>query len=104
MTSYGAKIGGLGDAPRYANRRVPCIRGAGMTTRAAKPTLVHQPGLTVLTVDGVRIGLIVGSGAAALAYTMPDLRLLGSFDTMDAAVAEIATALVAEAQRTGGTG
>jgi len=61
--------------------------------------VVHLAGLTkVTTANGALLGLVVGSGAMSLAYSMPDLRLLGTFDGVDAAVAEIADA-VAEAQR-----
>jgi len=54
----------------------------------------HQPGVTFVTADGVLVGLLVGSGAHTIAYALPDQRLLGAFETADAAVA----AVVAETQ------
>jgi len=60
--------------------------------------IIHQPGLTsIVTESGVPVGIVIGSGALSLAYTA-DHRLLGCFDTMDQAVAEIERAVVAEAQ------
>ena len=60
--------------------------------------LKHLPGLTTIeSADGVRLGLVIGSGSHSLGYAEPDLRLLGAFETLDQAVAEIERAVVAEA-------
>jgi hypothetical protein len=53
------------------------------------PTFSHQPGVTFVTADDVLIGLLVGAGTTTLAYAMMDRRLLGAFETADAAVAAV---------------
>jgi hypothetical protein len=62
-----------------------------MTSVATTYRITHQPGVTFMTANGVLVGLLVGAGAVTLAYAM-DQRLLGAFETADAAIAAVVAA------------